>query len=63
MKMINDEIKRVAQDCSFKEPTQEQIQFVIENYDAQADSDPSGYMVLWIEQLLYDADVEKLNVK
>ena len=58
-----DEIKEVAKECKFKEPTHTQINYIIENYNEQADSDPSGYWRLWVEQLLYDADVEKALTK
>tara|TARA_R110000823_G_C15491854_1_gene452032 strand:- start:268 stop:486 length:219 start_codon:yes stop_codon:yes gene_type:complete len=56
-----DEIKEVAKECKFEEPTQEQIKYIIENYNDKADEDPNGYWRLWVEQLLYDADVSKTN--
>jgi hypothetical protein len=58
-----DEIKEVAKECKFKEPTQEQIKYIIEHYNDKADEDPSGYWRLWVEQLLYDADVKKSLTK
>ena len=54
------EIKEVAKECSFNEPTKEQIDYVLENYNGQAETDPTGYWRLWVEQLLYDIDVEKV---
>jgi hypothetical protein len=41
-------------------PTEEQIQYVIDNFDAEADQDPTGDWRLWIENLLYQQDVEIL---
>lgn len=55
------EIKQVAKECSFKEPTQQQITHVVAHYNEMADSDPSGYWRLWVEQLLYDADCKQLS--
>ncbi len=56
-----DEIKEVAKACKFKEPTQEQIKYIIEHYKYKAGEDSSGYWKLWVEQLLYDANVIKLT--
>ena len=54
-----DDIKEVGKECSFIEPNQDQINYVINNYNEQSKIDPSGYWRLWVEQLLYDTDVEK----
>jgi hypothetical protein len=53
------EIKDLAYRINLNEPTKEQVEFVIEHYDSQAESDPTGYWELWVEQLLYDAEVTK----
>lgn len=38
-------------------PTEEQIQYVIENFDAEAERDPTGDWELWIENLLVQQDI------
>ena len=53
-----EDVLEVAHSLNFK-PTEAQIQEVIEVYDEIADNDPSGYWKLWIEQALYNLEVEK----
>ena len=38
-------------------PSLVEITYVIDHFDIQADADPTGDMVLWIENLLFELDV------
>lgn len=51
-----EDVLHVARQLNFF-PTEEQIQEVIERFEEEADSDPSGCLPLWIENLLYDIEV------
>lgn len=54
MIMISKEdVLSVAKDINFQ-PTEEQINEVIERFEEEAGSDPSGNLILWIENLLYN---------
>jgi len=53
-----EDVLSVAKDLNMS-PTEEQIQYVIDNFDAEADQDPTGSWELWIENLLYQQDVEQ----
>ncbi len=49
-----EEILKVAMDIFPNETfTEEEIQKVIEFYPNQAEGDPTGYWVVWIEDILY----------
>lgn len=54
-----EDINSVVKDLSFQEPTQEQIDYIIKNYDSQVDSDPTGYWEVWVEDLLHQAGVKQ----
>jgi hypothetical protein len=56
--ITREDVINVAQDLHMS-PTEEQVQYVIDNFDAEADQDPTGYLKLWIENLLYQQDVEQ----
>lgn len=51
-----EDVLKVAQDLHMS-PTEEQIQYCIDNIDAEAERDPTGDWVLWTESLLYEQDV------
>lgn len=55
-----EDVLSVAKSLNFQ-PTEEQINEVIERFDEEAENDPTGNLVLWIENLLYD--IEVLQVK
>lgn len=55
-----EDVLSVAKSLNFQ-PTEEQINEVIERFEEEAGSDPSGCLPLWIENLLYD--IEVLQVK
>jgi hypothetical protein len=46
------DIERVAKSINI-ELTDDMINFVLDEYDAEVKNDPSGSMPLWIESLLY----------
>jgi len=54
-----EDVLRVARDLHFY-PTEEEIQEVIENFDIEAEQDPSGNWQLWIENLLYSLEVRQV---
>jgi len=55
--MINKEdVLEIAKDLNMS-PTEEQIQYCIDNIDGMAEDDPTGDWVLWTEQLLRDQDI------
>jgi hypothetical protein len=58
MSCDREDVLSVAKDLNMS-PTEEQIQYVIDNFDAEADQDPTGSWELWIENLLYQQDVEQ----
>jgi hypothetical protein len=51
-----EDVLSVAKDLHMS-PTEEQIQYCIDNIDGMAEDDPTGDWVLWTEQLLRDQDV------
>jgi hypothetical protein len=51
-----EDVLSVAKDLNIS-PTEEQIQYVIENFESEADNDPTGNLTLWIENLLYQQDI------
>lgn len=53
-----EDVLSVAKSLNFQ-PTGEQIQKVIDGFAEEADSDPSGNLELWIENLLYNLGVKK----
>lgn len=53
------DVIEIAKDLHLN-PTEEQIQYVIDNFDDEAEQDPTGDWRLWIENLLYQQDVEEL---
>ena len=53
------DVLSVAKDLNFY-PTEEQINEVIERFEEEADSDPTGCLPLWIENLLYDIEVVQI---
>ena len=53
-----EDVLDVARQLNFF-PTEEQIKEVIERFEEEADSDPTGCLPLWIENLLYDIEVEQ----
>jgi hypothetical protein len=57
--ITREDVINVAKDLHMS-PTEEQIQYVIDNFDAEAEQDPTGYWVLWIENLLCQQDVEQV---
>ena len=57
------ETLKVAKNLKLQHPTLLQIMYVLENFEAKAEEDPTGNRVLWIEQLLEDAGVKKENFK
>lgn len=54
-----EDVLEVAQDLNFY-PTEEEIQEVIAGYEDEVESDPSGCMPLWIENLLYSMEVQQI---
>lgn len=55
--ITREDVLGVAKDLNIN-PTEKQILFVIRYYDIQAEEDPTGYWVLWVEALLYDYDAD-----
>jgi hypothetical protein len=60
MRIGKSDVLRVAKDLNFL-PTEEQINEVIERIDEEAENDPSGNLELWIENLLYNIEVEQIK--
>jgi hypothetical protein len=58
-----EDILRVVADLNYSQPTDKQIQYIIENYDRMAQDDPTGNLPVWIEQLLYEAEVPQTKYK
>jgi hypothetical protein len=57
--IIKEDVLQVAKSLHMS-PTEEQIKYVIDGFDGEADRDPSGNWELWIESLLYEqGDVEQ----
>ena len=54
-----EEVLIVAKSLHFY-PTEAEIKEIIERFDEEADSDPSGYWRLWIENLLYSMEVRQV---
>ncbi len=54
-----NDVLKIAKDLNFVEPTNAQVNKVLSEVDAQADSDPTGWWGVWIEDLLYNLDLEK----
>jgi len=50
------DVIKIAKDLNMS-PTEEHIQYVIDNFDAEAKQDPTGDFSLWIENLLYQQDI------
>lgn len=59
--ITEEDILKVANDLNYKTPTKEQIDYILENFDAKVDDDPTGFIGTWIEQLLDEAEVEQLK--
>ena len=51
MSCDREDVIKIAKDLHMR-PSEEDIQYVIENFDAEADADPTGDWTLWIENLL-----------
>lgn len=58
--ITEEDILKVVTDLNYKIPTKKQIDYILENYEAKADDDPTGYWEVWVEQLLGDADVKQI---
>jgi hypothetical protein len=48
-----DEVLQIASSLGMQ-PTDEQIRYVLDNLHIEAENDPTGNRVLWIENLLYN---------
>lgn len=51
-----DQIISVTLELKMPHPSEEKIKYVLDNIENEANEDPSGNVVLWIEKLLYEAD-------
>ena len=51
MSCDREDVIKIAKDLHMR-PTEEDIQYVIDNFDNEADADPTGDWTLWIENLL-----------
>lgn len=54
-----EEVKLVALNLML-DPNNQQINYVIENYEEESNNDPSGNLELWVENLLYTQDCSKI---
>jgi hypothetical protein len=54
-----EDVIKVAKELNFY-PTEEELQEVLASYEEEAESDPSGCMPLWIENLLYNMEVRQI---
>ena len=61
MEVDREDVLKVARDLRFS-PTEEEIKEVIGGLEDEMDNDPSGYLELWIENLLYSLDVTQLRL-
>jgi hypothetical protein len=59
MSTTREDVIHIAEDLHMK-PTEEQIQSVINDFDSEAEQDPTGDWTLWIENLLFNLDVEQI---
>jgi hypothetical protein len=51
------DILKIVSDLHFRIPTEEEFQYVFENFDAEAERDSAGDWQLWIENLLVEQDI------
>jgi len=51
----HEEVHDVAVSLHY-ELTDAQIEYVIQGFEAEAEEDPSGNRMLWIEKLIYEFD-------
>jgi hypothetical protein len=58
MSTSREDVLHVAEYMHMK-PTEEQIQYCIDEFDRRADEDPTGYWEIWIEDLLLEQDVSQ----
>lgn len=56
-----EDIMTVVTQLGYDTPTDEQIDEMIGDYDSMADSDPTGWHAVWIEQLLDNVGVVQRN--
>lgn len=54
--ITEEEVKKVAKDLGMKEPSKAKINSILSELDEEAEKDPSGNWILWIENLLYNYD-------
>lgn len=59
--ITEEDILKVATDLNYTTPTKEQIDYILENYEAKVEDDPTGFIGAWIEQLLDEAEVEQVK--
>ena len=52
--ITREEIIEVALNLNMPTPSEECIDYVLEEYDSQSSADPTGYSEVWIEDLLYN---------
>jgi len=56
--ITKEDVLAVANDLNLN-PTESEIQAVIDGFEGEADNDPTGSLPLWIESLLYSLDVKQ----
>lgn len=53
------DVLKIAKELNFVEPNEDQIKQIIAEHDSYANIDPTGNWYLWLEQQLYDMDLQK----
>lgn len=57
--LTNSDVLNIAKSLHFVTPTTKQINEVLKEVDSQADTDPTGWFGVWIEDLLENIGVDK----
>jgi hypothetical protein len=57
--ITKNDVLLVAENLNFV-PSNEEVEQVLELLDSEADNDPTGNWILWIENLLYSLGVKQI---